>query len=154
MNKWVKYILIVIAIIAIFAIAKVAGKFVFKTGNEITKNVFGDDPEDKIEKALISAASTLRKQLPLKLDEFTTLNTVVAGKRSLHYGYGLSFKEHDLGNGLGKFKSQLIRQITNNACNHKDMTATLKNGVSFHYTYFDSNGALVFKHQVQQKDCL
>ena len=43
MSKWVKYILIGIAIIAVFAIAKVAGKFVFKTGNEITKNVFGDN---------------------------------------------------------------------------------------------------------------
>ena len=105
---------------------------------------------DPIADAQLLAAENIRKQLPMRIDEQTTLVAVTAAGRMAKYLYRLDLEKGILPPIWYKRQKELL---TNNVCRHPKMSNAMKRGASYSYMYLDSHGKLVTDIVVRFSDC-
>ena len=143
MNKWVKYAAIGIGFLVLFAIANGVGRF---TGKSVLKEYEGG----KVEAAQAYAAEEMRKQLPMRIDEVTTLQSVLSMGKSLIYNYRIELIKDDINNNFLQKQTGLLRQ---NVCGQKAMAKVIKLGRSYRYLYMSKDGLSLGSIEISKKSC-
>jgi len=100
--------------------------------------------------AVRKAALELRKQLPVKVDEKTTLLAVVAAGRTLKYSYRMSYRKAEL---PAKWVVRQKRMLTGNACAHPGMRKMMELGVTYSYLYTDTVGRFLADINISNRNC-
>jgi ATP-dependent protease ClpP protease subunit len=97
------------------------------------------------------AALELRKQLPKRIDELTTLQNVTSVSTALMYQYKLDISKSDV--DVAFFKSEMKNTLIENTCSKKDSKLTLMNGGEYMFSYQDSEGLLITDFTITISDC-
>jgi hypothetical protein len=105
---------------------------------------------DFVSDAQSAAAENLRKQLPMKVDEFTTLVTVATAGRTAIYSYRIDISESELPTG---WREDQISQLKYNLCNHPLMRKMMKQGADYSYQYVDIGGKHILYFKIDEAKC-
>jgi hypothetical protein len=105
---------------------------------------------DFVADAQSAAAENLRKQLPMKVDEFTTLVTVATAGRTAIYSYRIDLPVGELPAG---WREGQVPQLTYNLCNHPLMRKMMKQGADYSYQYVDIGGKHILYFKVDEAKC-
>jgi hypothetical protein len=101
-----------------------------------------DLSEDEfVEQAMAIAAAELRGQLPMKVDELTTLLSVMSLKKTIMYSYRL---EVPPGADLTTWELEQAARLEANVCGDTNMRNTIARGGSYRYMYADQTGYRIF----------
>ena len=101
--------------------------------------------------AQAAAASELRSQLPIRIDDATTLERVMSAGTTLVYQYRIDFSESDVGT---TWHQSMKNMLATNVCKHSVMRNALDNGARYQYTYFGTDGVMIADFVVTGLDCL
>jgi hypothetical protein len=146
-NRLVRYGSIAVALVIAVAFAGI-GKYV---GRKAADSYFDDKSSASIERAQEVAAKELRKQLPLKVDSVTTLQSVLSFKKTIIYSYiiDIDFDQID----SSDFIREVSKHVIYNACSTKEMKEMIYLGGSYRYSYMSKDGFKIGELSVERKDC-
>lgn len=102
-------------------------------------------------KAQAQAAAELRKQLPLKLDKYTTLQTVISVGPTIVYSYIVDIKFEEI--DLKIFSEESLNQLKYNVCRETSMRDTMRAGGAYRYIYFSNDGKTIGSHTLNENVC-
>jgi hypothetical protein len=105
-----------------------------------------------MEQILRLQVKELNKNLPKKIDEQTTLNSVSNNGRTMIYNYQLSLSVNQINKNM--FRDKMKNLLIKNVCMEKNMRLTLKNGTSYKYVYADKNNILIDKFLIALDSCI
>ncbi|MEW4448306.1 hypothetical protein [Qipengyuania sp. JC766] len=91
------------------------------------------------------AERQLAPQLPLQLDDVTQIVAVSADGLVFSYRYAIDIETADVGAEAASFLSEATRE---NVCNDPDMLATMQEGGSFAYAWYDNSDKLIHRMTV------
>ena len=97
------------------------------------------------------AAAEVRKQLPIQIDEITTLQTVFSAGKTGIYQYRLSLIRGDI--DVDYFIAKMRENLRNNVCQQKQMKYILDEGGDYKYVYMSSDGLLIGEITITPSDC-
>ncbi len=106
---------------------------------------------EAVKKAQELAANELRKQLPMKVDELTTLLNVVSLGGVLMYGNRISLRTDELNND--EFIGRMKKQLKTNVCHHEGLMNTLNMGGEYMFSYVNLDGLLIGEINITLADC-
>ena len=147
MAKVAKYFLYAglgLAALIVWVLSGAIGQFVGKSAVDSYQE---GKRQGVIEKALELAAKEAVKQLPIQVNENTTLWTVVSSGKTLIYHHRLSLNKSEV-----DFE-KMRENIRNNVCQQKDMKYVLDQGGNYAYSYMSSDGLLVGEITITLSDC-
>ena len=147
LKKFLIYGGMAIIAVVLYAFAGGIGKFV---GRSAVENYQKGKLEGTIEKAQEQAAQTLSKQLPIKIDDITTLYSVVAAENALIYNYRMDVKKENI--DIVAFHNGMTKQLNNNVCGNKKMKWSIGKGARYKYLYTGQNG--LFIDEITVDKCL
>jgi len=132
----------------IIVLAKSIGWYV---GHSTVQNYQHGEMEGALTEAQSRAATELRKQLPQKIDEVTTLNSIFSTGTTLQYGYSISYNLSEL--NVEQFKQTMTKALQHNVCGIDSMVKTMKIGGKYSYLYMDKEGQLITKIDIDSSSC-
>ncbi len=91
-----------------------------------------------VEEAQEMAALELRKQLPMQIDETTTLQSALGVGKTLIYYYRISQLKSDIDND--SFIVEARETLRQDVCQKKQMRSTLNIGGMYNYVYLSLDG--------------
>jgi hypothetical protein len=146
-NRFVRYGSIAVALVVALAFAGV-GKYV---GRKATDSYFDDKSSAAIERAQEVAAKELRKQLPMKVDSVTTLQSVLSFKETIIYSYiiNIDFDQID----SSDFISKISKRVIHNVCSTREMKQMIHLGGIYRYSYMSKDGFKLGELSVERKHC-
>jgi hypothetical protein len=103
-----------------------------------------------VEMAQEAAAKELRGQLPMRIDDLTTLERVMSASTTLIYQYRVDLNESGLDT---PWHLSMKNMLATNVCRQSDMRFALTNGARFQYTYFRNDGVMIADFVVTGSDC-
>jgi hypothetical protein len=104
-----------------------------------------------VEMAQAAVATELRSQLPIRIDDLTTLERVMSAGTTLIYQYRVDFSESDVDT---TWRQGIKNMLAMNVCKQSDMKYALDNGARYQYTYFGNDGIMIADFVVTGLDCL
>ena len=119
----------------------------------ITLLVFGANRSalaDQVSDFQFAAAKELRKQLPMKVDEMTTLVTAASAGRTVIYSFRVEIEKERI---PSDFIGNQEANLKNNLCAHPTMRKMMKKGASYSYLYTDFRGKFIADIKVRNSDC-
>lgn len=153
MNSKVIAILAVVGAVLVYAFAGSLGQLLGKAGVNAytTKSHERSNDGNLIDKIQAEAAANLRKQLPLQVDELTTLQTVLSAGPMLMYSYLLGMTYADIDHDF--FSGEMPKILLFNVCGSPEMVNTMALGAVYKYTYLSRDGRLVGTFSIAKNDC-
>lgn len=134
--------------LVLWALSGQIGRFVGKSAIE---NYQQGKMQGAVEKAQEIAAEQIRKQLPIQVDEVTTLYNVMVSGRALIYQYRMKRYKDRI--DLDNFHSEMLAMLKYNVCNEKGMRWGIDNGGSFVYYYIGLDGLLIDEITINSSSC-
>ena len=107
--------------------------------------------DDNLERAQELTAIELRKELPMKIDEFTTLVNVTSEGPTLVYHYILDVLKGEV--ELSEFKAKTKERLNISVCSIDDMKLMLEDGGGYKYSYKGSGGEFIADFTITNADC-
>jgi len=105
---------------------------------------------DPIAAAIAANVARVQARLPIRVDEHTTLLSVLAVGKTAKYAFQLkTHKEHVPPKWYVLQKEVLIK----NACGVPAVRNLMKEGASYHYMYTDIKSRYVVEIRVRDSDC-
>jgi hypothetical protein len=117
-----------VAILA-WAISGEIGRFV---GRSAIDGYSQGQSRGVVEMTQEAAAKELRGQLPMRIDDLTTLERVLSAGTALIYQYRVDFTEREVDDA---WHMKMRNMLAANVCRQSDMRFALQNGASYQYTY-------------------
>ena len=118
---------------------------------------FNDIDEEDIPKVLSIIKDGTKDNLPIVLDDYTTLFDIVALQNVIEYRNRIDSNNEHLKKLLKENKQALIQTTYENnrnyLCGDAEIRYLLQKGATFVYVFFDLNNKELFKFSVQNKDC-
>ncbi|MDD2383711.1 MAG: hypothetical protein PHN18_05930 [Sulfurospirillaceae bacterium] len=118
---------------------------------------FNDIDEEDIPKVLSIIKDGTKDNLPIMLDDYTTLFDIVALQNVIEYRNRIDSNNEHLKKLLKENKQALIETTYENnrnyLCGDSEIRYLLQKGATFVYVFFDLNNKELFKFSVQNKDC-
>jgi len=148
MKKWIGYIAVGIGAIVLWSMAGSIGKFAGKSAVQEYRQgkMLGVLAETQRE-----VAKQLQQQLPMRIDEVTTLYNVASADELLIYNYRMDIKKSEI--DYTDFMSKMKTQLRTNVCGQKDMAYVIKNGGKYMYVYIGSDGISIGDFKIGKKEC-
>lgn len=137
-----------IGLILVALMASSIGKIV---GKSATQSYYESKSEGQVEKAQELAAIELRKQLPLKVDEYTTLQNALSSGTYLIYHYILSLDASEI--DIASFTNGMTSKLRGNVCGSDGMSKVIKAGGSYIYQYVSRDGISVAEIKFDKQAC-
>lgn len=124
-------------------------------GNYVGKKAVDNYQDGKtdglLEQGQAEAAAELRKQLPMQIDDVTTLQNVISMGTTLAYHYNIAANKADIDMNL--FTEQMQKQLKTNTCEQKDMANTIKYGGKYTYMYMSADGLRLGQFTFGKEEC-
>jgi hypothetical protein len=136
----------ILAIIA-WALSGEMGRFVGKSAIE---RYLQGQSRGAVEVAQEAAAQELRKQLPMRIDDLTTLERVMSAGTALIYQYRVEFTGNEVDVA---WHQEMKKTLAANVCEQADMKFALDNGAKYEYSYFGSDGLMIADFVITGSDC-
>ena len=118
---------------------------------------FNDIDVEDIPKVLSIIKDGTKDNLPIVLDDYTTLFDIVALQNVIEYRNRIDSNNEHLKKLLKENKQALIQTTYENnrnyLCGDAEIRYLLQKGAMFVYVFFDLNNKELFKFSVQNKDC-
>ena len=109
--------------------------------------------DSRVQHGLHSFAESMNKQLPLQLDRFTRLDSIVPGPgRQLNYWFTI-LEMPATGDDVKEFERQMKRHAVLGLCNDPNMAVFRRDGVKVGATYLSSNGKFFARITTSRDDC-
>ena len=141
-----------VVLLFVWAISGQIGRYV---GRQVASPVVDYYKTDRVEAMLPElmkeAEKEIRKKLPIKVDEQTTIVEVSIRGSTLIYHHVLNLAAKEL--DLNEVMPRMNKQIKNVACNQKSMRWAMENGVSYTYSYKDKYNKFITEFNVHISDC-
>ena len=102
-----------------------------------------------LEQKLLATASDIRKQLPIRVDEITSLSSVLAQGTTLTYSYRMDIPIPN----RAIFEASQRRTLIGTECGLRGDRGLLKQGGKFGFIYIDVTGAIVGEIIINERDC-
>ncbi len=96
------------------------------------------------------AAQTVRKNLPMKVDEYTTWLSATSAGRTLIYTYRMEISKNEIPASWYRDQRSLLK---NNVCSEPTMRKLLFLGAKYSYLYMDIGGRHLTTVDVDKTDC-
>jgi hypothetical protein len=113
------------------------------------------DRSDKMGKivALAQAAAVklMRNQLPVRIDDVTTVQSVVNVDKTIIYRYSVALKFDDIDRDA--MMKKVRTTTTHNVCNQEKMVSAMKYGGSYRYIYVAEDGRMIGDIKLTAADC-
>lgn len=148
MKKSLIYVVSGSVVILAWALSGEIGEFV---GRSTVDSYLEGQSRGAVEMAQAAAASELRSQLPIRIDDSTTLERVMSAGATLIYQYRVDFSESDVDT---TWHQRMKNMLATNVCKQSDMKYALDNGARYQYTYFGNDGFMIADFVVTGLDCL
>ncbi len=133
---------------AIIAVAGIGGAY---AGSKLVSSYMQDRNLVALEEGQALAAKQLRSQLPMKVDEATTLQSVISMGPALAYHYVIDANKADL--DIESFKELMQVQLKANTCEHEGMAETIKYGGEYIYMYMSADNLRLGEFKFGKKEC-
>ncbi|WP_085899554.1 hypothetical protein [Kiloniella majae] len=130
--------------IMIFAVICVGGVFGYFAMNAMFET-------GKAEKAQKAMAAEMNKNLPLQVDELTTLEAVTNEGSALVYNYKVNVNKDDT--DLDVFNSEIKKTLKATMCDKEPFTTLYKGGASYVYIYADAVGEELTEITIDADTC-
>lgn len=118
---------------------------------------FEEISEQDVPKILSIIKEGTKENLPIVLDEYTTVFDIVTVHNIIEYRNKINSENENLKKILKEDKGTLIKTTFENnksyLCSDYETRFLLKKGAIFIYVFFDLNSTELFKFSVQDKDC-
>lgn len=118
---------------------------------------FNDIDEEDIPKVLSIIKDGTKDNLPIMLDDYTTVFDIVTLQNVIEYRNRIDSNNEHLKKLLKENKQALIQTTYENnrnyLCGDAEIRYLLQKGATFVYVFFDLNNKELFKFSVQAKDC-
>lgn len=111
-----------------------------------------DSSIESISKGISDNLYMIKKDLPITVDDVTTLESIDSDGLSVIYGYRLKLSGLNDGE-KSKFEADMKNENTKNACNNPDMSKFLELGVSYIYNYHDLDNVRINGFEVTKEIC-
>jgi hypothetical protein len=148
MKKILIYVAGGVLLFGLWALSGQIGRFI---GRSAVENFSQGRQEGAVEKAMELAVHELRKQLPMQVDEATTLQNIPPAGKAFIYYYRLSYVKDDT--SIANFHDPMKRNVISNVCQQKDMRHMMNMGVDYRYVYMSADGLLVDEITTRATDC-
>lgn len=148
MLKKLGYFAAIVGGILIFALSGQIGEYL---GKSAVQNYNEGRTVSVIAEAQAAAAQAIRPQLPMRIDEVTTWQSVVATGELLIYNYLLDYSEQEIDKTI--FLDGMKKNLLQNACSEDGMANTIRIGARYMYTYMDLNGKLLGRIEINSDEC-
>ena len=132
LNKPIQYAAYALSFAVAFGIFYFVGQFLRTT---VTQQ------EMSVAEALELAVTEVRKQVPMKVNEMTTLEDVSSIGEVFQYHYRLEFSEKDI--GVDEFRTAMTQTLRESVCSNEDMRMIMEDGGSYEYIYKGLDGVLI-----------
>jgi hypothetical protein len=146
--KWAVYIILGLSGILLWSMAGVIGKYVGKT---VVQEYQQGKNAGLVNEAQAVAAKQIRKQLPMKIDEITTLQSVASMNSLLIYNYSIDLKKSEIDSTV--FLPRMKKNLKSNVCGQKAMAKVIKYGGRYMYSYVGVDGILIGDFKIGKKEC-
>jgi hypothetical protein len=143
LNRFVKYGAYVVVLVVSFGLAHGIGEI---TG----KYIAGQDFETIVEAQRITAA-ILRNQLPIKVDEITTLQSVSTVGKTLQYHFKLEAIKDDI--DVADFHKMWTTNLKTEVCQNESMRYVVEQGGQYKYIYTGSDGVVIDEITMDLTSC-
>ena len=148
MKRILAYVAGGIALLGIWALSGEIGRFI---GRSAIEGYNQGKQEGAVERAVKHAVHELRNQLPMQVDEATTLLRVASAGKALIYHYRLSSAKRDM--DLTHFHAIMASDLISNVCQHEDMRYMMEMGANYRYVYMSADGLLIDEITIRASDC-
>lgn len=148
MLRWIGYIALGIGGIVLLGTVGGIGKYVGKTAVQEYQQ---GKAAGVLEEVQAAVAKQLRKQLPMKMDKITTLQSVVSSGSLLIYNYTINLRESGIDHTT--FISRMKDNLKTNVCEQKEMAETIKYGGRYMYSYMGVDGIVIGSIKIGKKEC-
>ena len=106
-----------------------------------------------VEQIMVDTANEINKTLPRRLNEHTTIDTVVADNRTFWYKctlintrkFKFNYKESE------EFQGPMLIK---NLCTSREIRPMMDKGISYVYIYFDKSGSELIRFKIDSSKCL
>ena len=116
-----------------------------------------DITEEDVPKILSIIKDGTKENLPIILDEYTTVFDVTSLQNAIEYKNSINSLNEHIKTILKADKGMLLKTIFENnrnyLCNDPETRLLLKKGAVFIYTFYDLSNIELFKFSIQDKDC-
>lgn len=137
-----------ISIVIIFIFAKAMGLI----GGGVAESYMKSNNEDRIIEALTNNIGDIRAQLPIVVDEVTTLEKVDLEGLNIIYEYKIELSGFNT-NEISVFSFNLKNENTEMACANPDLTEILEAGIKYQYNYYDLDSNRIPGFEVSKAIC-
>jgi hypothetical protein len=137
-----------IVALVLWALSGEIGRFI---GRSAMESYVQGRQEGGVEKVLELAVHEIRKQLPMQIDEATTLQNVMSVGNAFYYYYHLSYLKSDI--DAEYFREAMTRNLRSNACQHQDMRYAIDMGAEYKYIYMSADGLVIDEITIRASDC-
>lgn len=96
------------------------------------------------------AAQSIRRNLPMKVDELTTWLAAVSAGRNLTYTYRMDIQKRELPSNWYREQKSLLRS---NVCHEPTMRKLINLGANYSYVYMDIGGKHILSVNIEKSDC-
>ena len=110
-------------------------------GKVVSNKYTSQKNSETIETAIQKAVVKVRKILPKKIDDVTTLTNVEGSGSKIMFFYVLDRNNKDIDREL--FHKAVSKKLSHDLCNEKGMLHNLKKGATYAYYYKDKKGSLI-----------
>ena len=151
MAKVAKFLLITglgLAVLIAWVLSSETGRLMWRTavgGFQKGQN------QESVRRGQEMAARELRKQVPIQIDEITTLQSVIVLGKRVMYNNRIAMKTSDLDTDY--FIEGMKKNLRYNICQHKVTVSFLDKGAIFMYAYFGSDGLLIGEISITSSTC-
>lgn len=145
LSKYALWVGVALTGLLVWVLTGETGRFFGDSGYQ------GGTQQGAIERAQEAAARELRKQLPMKVDDVTTLQDVSSVGKTLIYEYKLFMSSGMV--DKGEFRSTMRAQLVNNACQKEEMKSKIDGGAMYTYKFLGIDGSIIATIKISASDC-
>jgi hypothetical protein len=137
-----------VVLFGLWALSGQIGRFI---GRSAVESFYQGKEDGVVEKAMELAVHDLRNQLPMQVDEATTLQNVASVGNTFIYFYHLSYVQSEI--NVENFHATMTPSLTSYVCQYQDMRRMMNMGVEYRYNHMSADGLLVDEITIRGSDC-
>lgn len=151
-KRWIKSIALKVGSVILIIVAFIFIKSMGFLGGSVAESYMESNNEDRVIQILSDNIDDIRAQLPMVVDEITTLEQVDLDGTQIIYKYKVDLSGFDTSQ-ISTIGSNIKNENINEGCNKPDISDVLDAGVKYHYSYYDLDNNQISSFEITRAIC-
>lgn len=151
-NSWIKSIALKIGSVIVVIVTVIFAKTMGLVGGSVAESYVKSKNEEHVSQILSDSLNDIRSQLPIAVDEITTLENVDLDGLTYIYEYKVDLSDFDT-NQIDFIRSNIKNENTNIGCGNPDIVKVLDEGVEYRYLYHDLGNNYITSFDITKSIC-